>query len=74
MIGLLVSVLEFAIKMLYRDRPIPRFYVLETVARVRALCFDISPEVIGHLSIATESITNNLTASRIAKSKNRNSV
>ena len=34
MIGLLVSILDLAIKMLYRDRPIPRFYVLETVARV----------------------------------------
>lgn len=34
MIGLLVNVLVFVINTLYRDRPIARFYVLETVARV----------------------------------------
>lgn len=34
MIRLLVSVLVFVINTVYRDRPIPRFYVLETVARV----------------------------------------
>jgi hypothetical protein len=34
MIRLLVGVLVFVINTLYRDRPIPRFYVLETVARV----------------------------------------
>ncbi|MEO0946990.1 MAG: alternative oxidase [Cyanobacteria bacterium J06641_5] len=34
MINLLVSVLVFAVNVLYRDRPYPRFYVLETVARV----------------------------------------
>jgi ubiquinol oxidase len=31
---LLVGVLVFVINVIYRDRPIPRFYVLETVARV----------------------------------------
>lgn len=34
MIRLLVGVLVFVINTLYRDRPYPRFYVLETVARV----------------------------------------
>ncbi|HEY9692769.1 MAG TPA: alternative oxidase [Oculatellaceae cyanobacterium] len=34
MIKLLVSVLVFVINTVYRNRPIPRFYVLETVARV----------------------------------------
>jgi ubiquinol oxidase len=34
MIRLLVGVLVFVINTVYRDRPIPRFYVLETVARV----------------------------------------
>jgi ubiquinol oxidase len=34
MIKALVNVLVFVINVLYRDRPIPRFYVLETVARV----------------------------------------
>lgn len=34
MIQLLVNVLVFVINTVYRDRPIPRFYVLETVARV----------------------------------------
>lgn len=34
MIRLLVGVLVFVLKIVYRDRPIPRFYVLETVARV----------------------------------------
>ena len=34
MIRLLVGVLVFVINVLYRDRPYPRFYVLETVARV----------------------------------------
>lgn len=34
MIRLLVGVLVFVLKTIYRDRPIPRFYVLETVARV----------------------------------------
>ncbi|HEY9873114.1 MAG TPA: alternative oxidase [Candidatus Obscuribacterales bacterium] len=34
MIKLLVSVLVFVINTVYRHRPIPRFYVLETVARV----------------------------------------
>lgn len=34
MIRLLVSVLVFVINQLYRSRPYPRFYVLETVARV----------------------------------------
>lgn len=34
MIRLLVGVLVFVINNLYRHRPIPRFYVLETVARV----------------------------------------
>lgn len=34
MINLLVNVLEFILNTLYRDRPYPRFYVLETVARV----------------------------------------
>ena len=34
MVRLLVSVLVFVINVLYRDRPYPRFYVLETVARV----------------------------------------
>ncbi|OUL21085.1 plastoquinol terminal oxidase [Nostoc sp. RF31YmG] len=34
MIHLLVSVLVFVINIIYRDRPYPRFYVLETVARV----------------------------------------
>ncbi len=34
MIRLLVSILVFVINVIYRDRPIPRFFVLETVARV----------------------------------------
>lgn len=34
MIKLLVSILVFVINTVYRDRPYPRFYVLETVARV----------------------------------------
>ena len=34
MIRLLVGVLVFVINVLYRNRPYPRFYVLETVARV----------------------------------------
>ncbi len=34
MIRLLVSVLAFVINILYRNRPYPRFFVLETVARV----------------------------------------
>ena len=34
MIRLLVGVLVFVINTLYRNRPYPRFYVLETVARV----------------------------------------
>jgi ubiquinol oxidase len=34
MIRLLVGVLVFVINTVYRNRPIPRFYVLETVARV----------------------------------------
>ncbi|MBD2496197.1 alternative oxidase [Nostoc sp. FACHB-280] len=34
MIRLLVSILVFVINTIYRDRPYPRFYVLETVARV----------------------------------------
>lgn len=34
MIRLLVGVLAFVINQVYRDRPMPRFYVLETVARV----------------------------------------
>ncbi|OUL30232.1 plastoquinol terminal oxidase [Nostoc sp. T09] len=34
MIRLLVSVLVFVVNTIYRDRPYPRFYVLETVARV----------------------------------------
>lgn len=34
MIQLLVSILVFVINTVYRDRPYPRFYVLETVARV----------------------------------------
>lgn len=34
MVRLLVGVLVFVINTVYRDRPIPRFYVLETVARV----------------------------------------
>lgn len=34
MIRFLVGVLVFVIDVLYRDRPYPRFYVLETVARV----------------------------------------
>ena len=34
MIRLLVDALVFVINVLYRDRPYPRFYVLETVARV----------------------------------------
>jgi ubiquinol oxidase len=34
MIKLLVGILALVINTLYRDRPIPRFYVLETVARV----------------------------------------
>jgi ubiquinol oxidase len=34
MVRLLVSVLVFVINVVYRNRPIPRFYVLETVARV----------------------------------------
>jgi ubiquinol oxidase len=34
MIKLLVGILVFVINTIYRDRPYPRFYVLETVARV----------------------------------------
>jgi ubiquinol oxidase len=34
MIRLLVGILVFVINVVYRDRPYPRFYVLETVARV----------------------------------------
>lgn len=34
MINFLVNILVFVINVIYRDRPIPRFYVLETVARV----------------------------------------
>ena len=34
MIRLLVNILVFVINVLYKDRPYPRFYVLETVARV----------------------------------------
>jgi ubiquinol oxidase len=34
MIRFLVGVLVFVMNTVYRDRPIPRFYVLETVARV----------------------------------------
>ena len=34
MVRLLVNILVFVINVLYRDRPYPRFYVLETVARV----------------------------------------
>ncbi|MBF2034553.1 MAG: plastoquinol terminal oxidase [Leptolyngbyaceae cyanobacterium T60_A2020_046] len=34
MIRLLVSILVFVINVVYRNRPIPRFFVLETVARV----------------------------------------
>ncbi|AFZ59900.1 plastoquinol terminal oxidase [Anabaena cylindrica FACHB-243] len=34
MIKLLVGILVFVINTVYRDRPYPRFYVLETVARV----------------------------------------
>ena len=34
MIRLLVGILVFVINGIYRDRPYPRFYVLETVARV----------------------------------------
>lgn len=34
MIRLLVGVLVVVLKTVYRDRPIPRFYVLETVARI----------------------------------------
>ncbi|OCQ90240.1 plastoquinol terminal oxidase [Nostoc sp. MBR 210] len=34
MIRLLVNILVFVINTVYRDRPYPRFYVLETVARV----------------------------------------
>ncbi len=34
MIRLLVNLLVFVVNVLYRDRPYPRFYVLETVARV----------------------------------------
>ncbi len=34
MIRLLVSILVFVLNIVYRDRPYPRFYVLETVARV----------------------------------------
>lgn len=34
MIRLLVGILAFVINQVYRDRPMPRFYVLETVARV----------------------------------------
>lgn len=34
MIRLLVSLLVFVMNTVYRNRPIPRFYVLETVARV----------------------------------------
>lgn len=34
MIRLLVSILVFVINTIYRNRPYPRFYVLETVARV----------------------------------------
>ena len=34
MTRLLVGILVFVLKIIYRNRPIPRFYVLETVARV----------------------------------------
>jgi hypothetical protein len=34
MIRFLVGILVFVMNTLYRDRPIPRFYVLEIVARV----------------------------------------
>lgn len=34
MIRVLVGILAFVINQVYRDRPMPRFYVLETVARV----------------------------------------
>lgn len=34
MIRLLVGILVFVINTIYRDRPYPRFYVLETVARI----------------------------------------
>ena len=34
MIRLLVNLLVFMINIVYRDRPYPRFYVLETVARI----------------------------------------
>lgn len=34
MIRFLVGILVFVINVVYRDRPYPRFYVLETVARV----------------------------------------
>ena len=34
MIRLLVNLLVFVINIVYRDRPYPRFYVLETVARI----------------------------------------
>jgi ubiquinol oxidase len=34
MVRLLVGVLVFVINVVYKNRPIPRFYVLETVARV----------------------------------------
>ncbi|PZD71156.1 hypothetical protein C1752_07884 [Acaryochloris thomasi RCC1774] len=34
MIRILVGILVFVINVVYRDRPYPRFYVLETVARV----------------------------------------
>ncbi|MEB3269638.1 MAG: alternative oxidase, partial [Leptolyngbya sp.] len=34
MIRALVSILVFVINVIYRSRPIPRFFVLETVARV----------------------------------------
>lgn len=34
MINFLVNILVFVINVIYRNRPIPRFYVLETVARV----------------------------------------
>lgn len=34
MIRLLVGILVFVINTVYKNRPYPRFYVLETVARI----------------------------------------
>jgi hypothetical protein len=39
MIRLLVGILVFVMNTLYRDRLIPRFYVLETVARVPSFSY-----------------------------------